>query len=303
VRTFSSRWKRPINVLAVGPGWVASGNNDYGHRRGGLEVWSIPAGEVALSYPLGERVHAAFDPAGRLFLSSSERLQILDLPSGRECPAPRPSLYHPVFALSSNGSQLLVSTALNQCGALGAWVMQPDGSFHLLWQEEPQEFRWFDAPILSADGRLAAVIRRTAFVEPPDTLLVLETACREPFFQMPLDRSAGLLALRLTDSGLLLGLTKRAVRAWDARTGQLASTIRNPVRKGLTALAVHPGGRWIATADSGGTVRFLETERFRPGAAFDWQTGPLRSIAFSPDVSIATAGTDDGRVVVWDVDP
>ncbi|HEX4611078.1 MAG TPA: WD40 repeat domain-containing protein [Urbifossiella sp.] len=33
----------------------------------------------------------------------------------------------------------------------------------------------------------------------------------------------------------------------------------------------------------------------------NWKVGPLTCIAFSPDGLLGAAGTDDGRVVVWDV--
>jgi WD40 repeat protein len=262
---------------------------------------------VVLSRPQGENVNGlAIDPAGRLFLSDREGLRIFELPSGAVCPAPRPKLYSPEFALSSNGRLLLVSTSLNQYGALSSWERQPDGSFRVLWEEGPQAFRWFDWPVLSPDGQLAASAERTpgeGMVGVWSALVVRQTAARGPLCQVPLDRPAAeLLAIRLTDRGQLLGLTKRGVLVWDARTGQVVTTIRNPVRKMMTALAVHPGSNWLATTGSDGVVRFWETEAFRSGAAFDWKAGPLRSIAFSPDGALAAVGADDGQVVVWDVD-
>ena len=34
----------------------------------------------------------------------------------------------------------------------------------------------------------------------------------------------------------------------------------------------------------------------------DWKLGKLVSVAFAPDGSIGAAGTEDGKIVVWDVD-
>jgi hypothetical protein len=34
----------------------------------------------------------------------------------------------------------------------------------------------------------------------------------------------------------------------------------------------------------------------------DWRCGPLTALAFTPDGTAAAVGTDDGRVVLFDLD-
>jgi WD40 repeat protein len=77
------------------------------------------------------------------------------------------------------------------------------------------------------------------------------------------------------------------------------------VKKGpkhFTNLAFHPSGRYLAAASNDTTVTLYETETWKVAKTFAWDVGRLRSVAFSPDGCRAAAGSDKGRVVVWDVD-
>jgi WD40 repeat protein len=79
-------------------------------------------------------------------------------------------------------------------------------------------------------------------------------------------------------------------------------TVRNDSRKHFTGLAFHPSGRYLAATSNDKTVKFYDTATWRVVAAFDWDIGRLRSITFSPDGTLAVAGGDKGRIVLWDVD-
>lgn len=49
-------------------------------------------------------------------------------------------------------------------------------------------------------------------------------------------------------------------------------------------------------------MKLYDTETWELAKIFTWDTGRMRSIAFSPDGMLAAAGSDSGKVVVWDVD-
>jgi WD40 repeat protein len=50
-------------------------------------------------------------------------------------------------------------------------------------------------------------------------------------------------------------------------------------------------------------VKLYDTESWQVGEDVHPGTwGRMRSIAFSPDGTLAAAGSDTGKVVVWDVD-
>jgi WD40 repeat protein len=78
--------------------------------------------------------------------------------------------------------------------------------------------------------------------------------------------------------------------------------IKNEGRKHFTGIAFHPSGRYLAATSNDATVKFYDTSTWEVARTFTWNVGRMRSIAFSPDGALAAAGSDTGKVVVWDVD-
>ncbi|MBA4068150.1 MAG: hypothetical protein C0501_31505 [Isosphaera sp.] len=94
-----------------------------------------------------------------------------------------------------------------------------------------------------------------------------------------------------------------AVLVWDV--GDLARPPRElrPDRKArFTGVAFHPSGRYLATTSNDAAVKLYDTTSWQVAKTYTWDVGRMRSVAFSPDGSLAAAGTDTGKVVVWDVD-
>jgi WD40 repeat protein len=69
-----------------------------------------------------------------------------------------------------------------------------------------------------------------------------------------------------------------------------------------TGIAFHPSGRYLAATSNDATVKLYDTSTWEVTRTFTWEIGRMRSIAFSPDGTLAAAGSDKGQVVVWDVD-
>lgn len=88
-----------------------------------------------------------------------------------------------------------------------------------------------------------------------------------------------------------------AVGSWTQPT-----TIKNDNKKHFTGIAFHPSGRYLAATSNDETVKLYDTTTWEVARTFTWDLGPMRSIAFSPDGALAAAGSDTGKVVVWDVD-
>ncbi len=77
---------------------------------------------------------------------------------------------------------------------------------------------------------------------------------------------------------------------------------KNDGRLHFTGLAFHPTGAYLATTSTDTTVRVYETATWAVVRTYAWDVGKLRCVAFSPDGLLAAAGSETGKIVVWDVD-
>ena len=59
---------------------------------------------------------------------------------------------------------------------------------------------------------------------------------------------------------------------------------------------------YLAATSNDKTVKFYDTTTWELARTFTWAIGRVRSICFNPDGTLAAAGSDTGKVVVWDVD-
>ncbi len=73
-------------------------------------------------------------------------------------------------------------------------------------------------------------------------------------------------------------------------------------RQGFRAAGFTPDGRFLVAGRTDGTVRFYDTRAWAERAAFDWRIGPVMSLAVAPDGMRAAAGSNKGKVAVWDLD-
>lgn len=97
--------------------------------------------------------------------------------------------------------------------------------------------------------------------------------------------------------------TRAAVRLYPAAGGWGdVVEIRNDGKQHFTGLAYHPSGGLLAATSNDKTVKLYDTASGALARAFTWDVGRMRSVAFSPDGLLAAAGSDTGKVVVWDVD-
>jgi WD40 repeat protein len=121
----------------------------------------------------------------------------------------------------------------------------------------------------------------------------------------------GIWRIQYSPDGKLIATNddRRRVQLWDAQTlepvAEYIPQVKNRKKK-LTepvhSFAFHPSGRYLAVTGQAGAVEFVDTATWQQVVAFDWKFRRGYGVAFSPDGTLAAAGSDKGKVVVWDVD-
>jgi WD40 repeat protein len=95
----------------------------------------------------------------------------------------------------------------------------------------------------------------------------------------------------------------RSVLIWDANNlNAKPHKAQNDSPSHFTGLNFHPSGRYLAATSNDTTVKLYDTESWTVAKTYSWNVGKLRSVAFSPGGLLAAAGSDTGRIVIWDVD-
>jgi WD40 repeat protein len=72
----------------------------------------------------------------------------------------------------------------------------------------------------------------------------------------------------------------------------------------VTDFAYHPDGRVLCAVFEDGQARFLDPRTGTVRQSFKWakRPKPLHSVAFAPDGLTCAVGSENGKVIVWDVD-
>ena len=104
-----------------------------------------------------------------------------------------------------------------------------------------------------------------------------------------------------TDGRWIAGAKDRHIVIWDTHDlRRPAAEWDNDNRRSYTDLAFHPSGKYLAATSNDQTVKLYDTTTWVLNRTFTWDIGKMIGIAFSPDGTLAAAGSDTGKVVVWD---
>lgn len=180
-----------------------------------------------------------------------------------------------------------------------------DGEWVPTWNVSTAELA-VERPTFSPDGRLLALLVRSAVGKPlasnPLRVEVRDagTAALLGTGEYPYNYAE---PLRFSPDGRqLVGLNDMTLLVWRVPELGGPRLVRNDTRKQFTALAYHPGGRHLYATSNDETVHVFDALTWGRTGRFTWQLGRLKSVAASPDGTLAAAGGDKGDVVIWDVD-
>jgi WD40 repeat protein len=96
--------------------------------------------------------------------------------------------------------------------------------------------------------------------------------------------------------------TRDRIGLWRLNGPRVPATVANTSRSLFTAVAFHPGGKYLAATSNDKTVKFYDTTSWKLAKSYTWAVGKLRAVAFSPDGMLAATVGDTGKIVIWDVD-
>ena len=103
------------------------------------------------------------------------------------------------------------------------------------------------------------------------------------------------------DGSTLVGCAGPRLRVWDlANDRELALHKRGT--KHFQGLAFTTDGRHLLTVSNDETVRVWDARSWVERTTINWTIGALINLAISPDGVRAAAGSDSGKVVIWDLD-
>jgi hypothetical protein len=304
VRVLQSKYPRELGLVALGPnGLVAAASATF--QAGALvEVWDATGAEPRWNHVAGGYGGRAlaFVPGGLFFGFSggAELIELLGAKRPATADAVRTGWAQAAFAPLAD--RVLVGRTDRAAGALTCWKVP---ELKLLWRLDTWEPHTYfrTGAAASADGARVAFATNVGSNPTKQFVTVHDTGTGERVARWQLEPTSAVLQLAFSACGakLFARSAARTVEVLDANTGARVGELVHPGRAFVNGIAVHPDGT-VACARANGTVTMWNPHTLNADRVLDWKAGRLAGVAFSADGALAAAGTEDGKVVVWDVE-
>jgi WD40 repeat protein len=241
----------------------------FGGRRN-LCLWSAPDGEVNETYG-DEPRDLAFLPSGKYVIALCDfTVARWEIPSGDESARWGDKLFRNVRSDVSPQSGLAVS---------------PDGKTVAV------SYAQFEGEDEDADGD------ESAFIALADAATgKVKSRLPAPPTSDDLDRLAF-----SPDGRQLVWMCGKSLYVWDMKAPK-KPPVRRTVVQPFRDLAFTPDGRRLVTVGKEKVARMWDAAKWKEASKVALKIGNLRSVAVAPDGSRIAAGSDTGKVAVWDAD-
>lgn len=234
----------------------------------------------------------AFTPDGWAVVALvGMRLLVLDAATGRE--AARHSRRIGAFAVPAEPGELLVLTAGHDIAEFRRLNLH-DGEVY--WKKPLRYHGGVTRMALSPDGRTVGTVGSWEAL-----LLDVESRAVQFVHRMRSDEGRPAALAFSPDGGAFVFAERSTLRA--CRTDSLDPSAAVPTEgPAFRDLAFRRDGKALLAVRAAAAVEERSAETWEPTRAFDWKAGRLGCVAVSPDGALAAAGSDSGKVVVWDLD-
>jgi WD40 repeat protein len=114
-----------------------------------------------------------------------------------------------------------------------------------------------------------------------------------------------LLSLEWSPCGrFIAGILGARLVVWSSESGKLLGELEAGGTRLFRCPRFHPSGRFLAAggANLDGGVYSWDVGTWKELIGYRWPVGPVACVNFSPDGTLAAAGGETGRILVWDVD-
>ncbi|VTR96509.1 xre family transcriptional regulator : Uncultured bacterium genome assembly Metasoil_fosmids_resub OS=uncultured bacterium PE=4 SV=1: WD40 [Gemmata massiliana] len=286
----------------------------------GIDVWDLAGGPNPVSQLFSDQLIAGFavNPAGRW----------LYVGTGYDYPDEHTSRYFAVDLASEGltslglrgGNSFVLGTHPSgewfvgygyrtdwQTSRIVRWRHPPAGAPTEEWEIAPSARRFYTSQIACAPNEELLV---THDIEGGIAVRdqVYELVTRDPgtgavHGKIPIPGRTVDQLLFSPDGASLVVRGGPSLLVWDARDlTRKPQKIRGAGKGHFTGLAFDPTGRYLAAASNDRSVNVYETATGGLARSFSWDIGRMRSVAFSLDGLLMTAGSDVGQIVLWDID-
>jgi WD40 repeat protein len=304
--------KTDVGQVAFTPdGTVMCAPIEIGRLGTEVALWDIATGESRSPGPSGfTGAEFCFHPSGRWLFGGAkyEGLAVYDLTTGKSRSVPVEERSVGRVRTTPNGKAIVCyhwnrSSYARNGYARREWTAT--GALKSGWSvptySEAGAFGYGCGVEVLSDGKRFVTAENRMGSGPRLAIRSLSTG--EITSSTTLDRSDNpILAVSPDDELLIAAVTTELIVYSASNLTKPLCRRRNDNRKHFTGIAFHPSGKYLAATSNDTTVKLFDTSTWAVARTFTWEIGRVRSITFSRDGTLAAAGSDSGKVVVWDVD-